>query len=785
MSANQLLAAALDLAARGLPVFPLHDPTSGRCSCGRADCGSPGKHPRTPHGVKDASTDPERVRAWWKSWPTANIGVSTEHLLVLDRDDRHGGVETLARHVAEHGSLPETPEVRTGGGGHFYFAAPRGGVRCSAGALGAGLDVRGVGGYVVAPPSLHSSGECYAWVVTHDECDLAPAPAWLLALIDRPRARKLSNGATREPGSDDDAISEGRRHDDLLRMAGAMRRVGAEEREILAALRAANETRCKPPLDESEVAALARDVARRYKPDAVEPPAAPRRYVPFPVETLPGACRALVECGSAAMGVDPAYFAVPLLGALAGAIGNARRLRIKRAYTEPAILWPSVVSPSGAMKTPPLDLILRPHRTADHKAMEATRLAHERYEREFLAFEKARAVYRSTKGAAEPPERPARPSRLAFLVDDVTSEALIERLADNPRGLLLGLDELAGWIRGMDAYRSGRGGDMQRYLAMHRAGPVKVDRKTGDRPTLYVPRAALSVVGTIQPRTLARVIDDEALAAGLGARLFLARPPARAPRWSEVDVPDYVLARYCATVEALLALELDGAGEPIELTLSREARTVWIAHHDAIAERQDDEADEDLRAAFSKLRGGALRLALVLGLARAAEEGRAAELRELSEEDMQAGSAVANWFAGEAERIYAELRGGSDAGDGLTREQRRLLDWIERRDEVTARTAAQSLHRFREGGTAAAEKALAELVALGALVRVPGPRTATYRPAPRGPANTANANTSGPDDPAAVGSVGVGAVGGLTEGAGDPPPDRSDGAGAGDEWGDL
>jgi Bifunctional DNA primase/polymerase, N-terminal len=70
-----LVDAALAYAARGWPVFPLHTPTPAGCSCGHLDCGSIGKHPRTKHGVKDATTDEAQIRAWWKRWPHANMAL--------------------------------------------------------------------------------------------------------------------------------------------------------------------------------------------------------------------------------------------------------------------------------------------------------------------------------------------------------------------------------------------------------------------------------------------------------------------------------------------------------------------------------------------------------------------------------------------------------------------------------------------------------------------------------------------------------------------------------------
>src|SRR5258708_4797649 len=76
-------------AANGFPVFLVHSAPNGRCSCGKSDCEHPGKHPRTKHGFKDATTDPEKIKKWWGKWPDANIGIPTgapSRLLILDID---------------------------------------------------------------------------------------------------------------------------------------------------------------------------------------------------------------------------------------------------------------------------------------------------------------------------------------------------------------------------------------------------------------------------------------------------------------------------------------------------------------------------------------------------------------------------------------------------------------------------------------------------------------------------------------------------------------------------
>lgn len=173
--------AALELLALG-PVFPLHEPRGEGCSCANAECSSPAKHPRTREGCREASSDPERVAAWWARWPSANVGLATGRLVVLDVDGPTGRA-TLEQLEASRGPLPVTLTVATGNGEHRYFAAPEGvSIGNAAGArgrgLGAGLDVRGEGGYVVAPPSVHANGTRYTF--ENLNVPVAPLPAWIV-----------------------------------------------------------------------------------------------------------------------------------------------------------------------------------------------------------------------------------------------------------------------------------------------------------------------------------------------------------------------------------------------------------------------------------------------------------------------------------------------------------------------------------------------------------------------------------------------------------------------------
>lgn len=162
------LDAALAYAARGWRVFPVHRAarrgTQVACTCGKR-CSTPGKHPITRRGVKDATVDEETIRDWFTEWPLANVGLAcgaASGVVVVDVDPRNGGGKTFeGLGIGKAGGV----EAESGGGGqHLFYAWPERSVKLP-GNLGPGVDLVGEGKYVVLPPSVHVSGRRYTWKV--------------------------------------------------------------------------------------------------------------------------------------------------------------------------------------------------------------------------------------------------------------------------------------------------------------------------------------------------------------------------------------------------------------------------------------------------------------------------------------------------------------------------------------------------------------------------------------------------------------------------------------------
>ncbi len=244
-----MLRTALALAKRKLHVFP---------------CLPRGKEPAVPGGFKAATTDPQIIHQWWCARPDCNIGIATGALsgvFAVDVDD-DGAEAALKRLEEKHGTLPDSVQAITPRGRHIYFKMPGVPVRNSAGKVAPGIDVRGDGGYVLAPPSIHPTGRAYCWGV--DSADaVAAAPDWLLALV-----TERSNGSAPTPAAEWRAlvlggVSEGQRNSSVTSLAGHMLRRHLDPIVVLEMLQIWNAARCAPPLPPEDIERIVGSICKR------------------------------------------------------------------------------------------------------------------------------------------------------------------------------------------------------------------------------------------------------------------------------------------------------------------------------------------------------------------------------------------------------------------------------------------------------------------------------------------------------------------------------------------
>jgi hypothetical protein len=210
----------------------------------------------------------DEIKGWFQHWPTANVGIVTgtiSGLVVLDIDPRHGGDTSLAQWETEHGPLPQTITAKTGGGGrHMYFRHPGGVIHNRAG-IAPGIDLRGDGGCIVAPPSIHSSGNAYSWIKQHEPGNiiLAELPGWLLSLLqDENKSPAHSSAYWQQLVRE--GIGEGERNNTIASLCGHLLWHGVDTDVVMELLLCWNRIRCSPPLNDDEVVRTVQSIIRLH-----------------------------------------------------------------------------------------------------------------------------------------------------------------------------------------------------------------------------------------------------------------------------------------------------------------------------------------------------------------------------------------------------------------------------------------------------------------------------------------------------------------------------------------
>jgi hypothetical protein len=653
------LVGALYCIESGLAVLPLHDVTNGSCSCpAGAACDSPGKHPRTRHGVNDASLDLSQVHDWWTRTPNANVGIATgkvSGIFVLDVDPRNGGDESLGALVELHGPLPQTVRCKTGGGGEHYYFTYEPGLACKASFM-PGLDIKSDGGYVVAPPSGHASGGKYEWDADGhpDDVPLSAAPPWLLNAISG--RDKGTSPAVRSDGGENkllpEQLPEGTRHDGMFRLACSLRSKGLGPEAIEAALLAENNVRCTPPLPEDEVKGIALSAAHYplgHSADSAdsaepiwEPPVlldAEEYAEPFPVDALPPALRdwALAEAEATQTPVDlPAALAMAVLSL---ALAKKVEVEVRPGWNEPVNLYWAVAMESGSCKSSVFRHALAPVVEYERKLQAAYSPTAAQSQRDVLkkAHDKAIAEAAKADGGDHPLNEKVQ--ELARKLDALPRVAVPRLKADDVTAEKLGvlLDEQGGRIGVFSAetsifeimagrYSDGQG-KFEIFLSGHAGDDVAVDRV--GRPALIVHNPAITMGVCVQPSVIRNLGRADFKDKGLLGRFFYCLPVSKVGS-RKVDPPPVsqtISEEYRKLLLNLLefpAKQEEGRFIPRVISPDAAALKALLDFKQRLEPRLGPDGDlEQLRSWGSKLAGAIARIA---GLFQVVDDQRAREI---------------------------------------------------------------------------------------------------------------------------------------------------------------
>ncbi len=679
---------ALFYASKGFPIIPLYEADmNGNCTCKNVKCSSIGKHPRVKNGLKDASCDPIVIQEWWASWPNANIGLITGQAsgqIVLDVDLKSGGLTSLESLESQYGCL-DTLKVHTGGGGfHFYFDFPVEPPMRNKVNLLPGVDIRADGGYIVAPPSLHQSGERYKWDSIFVETKRAPD--WLITLCLAPKkeltALSDASAQMKEPSL---FVAQGARNSFLCSMAGSMLRYGLNQKAMLSLLHEINQLACHPVLEAQEVSNIAHSIFH-YAPSAIEETWGKIVPVGLLYEHPPRMNFALIPLKlqpwisdiAKRMQIPFELICVPAIVAFGSVIGKKIKIHPKSKCNEWAVqptLWGAVVARPGTLKSPAIAAALKP--------LEAL------VKKEHLLFEeksKKWAIQKSIKTATieaikgqitrcqnhkeesdllkkqlmdmEEDIMNNTPVCKRYKTNDATVEKLVELLTENPNGLLLVRDELSGWLATFS--KAGKEGDREFWLQSWAGqGTYTVDRV--GRGTTHAPSLCLSVFGAIQPDKLECLItksihsyDD-----GLLQRFQLIVCPQITEKWENHDVSADNLARENVEqlFEEVAKFQPEEQNGFVALHFSQEAQgqfDLWIANlEDGF--RREERSSSPYEGHLSKYRSLVPALALIFEIMQSGCEAMVVSLKSL-----ELSMAWMDYLIPHAQKIYQVEKYHSD-----------------------------------------------------------------------------------------------------------------------------
>jgi len=525
---SPLIEWAIYYASLAYPIIPIYEPsTKKECSCRKQDCSSIGKHPRVKNGLKEATTDISIIQAWWKKWPNANIGIATGHssnCIVLDIDLKNDGIASFTELEQCHGPLL-TSKVRSGGNGfHFYFAMNDNLHLRNKVNVRPGIDLRAEGGYIIAPPSRHISGNIYTWehaLEAHHDI-----PDWLLRLLS-PSPTSILEATNANPGT----IGPGSRNSFLASIAGTLLKKQVSLSCIERVLATVNTEVCSPSLDLSEVTAIAHSIAKYQSSDLIwkeliDLPENTYHIPPMEEALLPLALREWILDVALRMQVPYEFIAMPAIVGISSVIGRKFRIYPKQQDNWMVVpnLWGAIVSRPGTFKSPAIAEALRPlENIVEKENMKFSKNLNDWSIEKTIkeaTFEATKAQMMRSFKKDQLEEADLMKDRLKILqqemlqkapcckrlkTNDATVEKIVELLLENPNGLLIVRDELAGWLLSLN--KSGREGDRELFLeASNGYGSYTVDRI--GRGTVHVPALCLAILGGIQPDKLAKCITN-------------------------------------------------------------------------------------------------------------------------------------------------------------------------------------------------------------------------------------------------------------------------------------
>ena len=483
-----------------------------------------GKTPLCDGGFKAATKEPEQIKGWSKQFSQFNLAMPTGHengIFVVDIDGKDG-FKSLEILENKFGKL-NAPSASTGKGKHLYFKYPTDiHIKNSVKKISSGIDIRGEGGYVVVPPSIHENGNKYSWENTNlQDISFPEAPQWLLNLIENPPETKLElqnlldKIANAPEGERNQTLLENSRYilnylskhkeidpdETVKKMFEVAQKNGLPEKEIqktiqntLTFLNKVEDNK----LIQSDFKEL--DMSIIYEKNIQD---APKMDLSMFKELSKW-----ISDTAESTNTPVDYVAFSLLAAASGIIGLSRSVSPWINFEEYPCLYMGIVGNPSMGKTPALSPIKKLLNEVEQRRKKDYLQAKKKWEGKKKQVEYAYAQWeKSVKDNANNPNFilpdeaiiPQKPQNYRFVFGDITQESLVQQLENNIKGAIVFRDELSGWLGAMNKYKFGNS-DSHFWLECYVGNSYTADRVKFADNQINIPHLLVSIFGSIQPR---------------------------------------------------------------------------------------------------------------------------------------------------------------------------------------------------------------------------------------------------------------------------------------------
>ncbi len=375
--------------------------------------------------------------------------------------------------------------------------------------------------------------------------------------------------------------------------------------------------------------------------------------MPFPQGIFPERVEEALFMASEAFNVPLAVPSVTFLAVIGASIGMTRGLKVKAGWIAYPNLYWALVARSGMGKSPCSNAILRPIHEQEHTSFCTYKMEIQEYEYALKAWQVS--ANKAQRNGKDIPLKPERPVWEQIYVEDSTTQAVGQILADNPKGVLWYRDELSGLLADLGRY-DGKGadtGDKARLLSAYDCGAWKVSRSTKDG--LHIPHACVSIFGTVQPGLLPNLFKQRDAISGFLPRFLFVRCEQTKPSlWTDKGFEGDKAEALYAFIKQALSLSFDN-GKPQLIEFSNPARESIIRWHDQHVKSHWYRPDLAMYEALApKIRGAFFKLCLVLHCLYAWSENKS-ELIEVSKLVVEQTATLMSWLEEQQWQVWQML----------------------------------------------------------------------------------------------------------------------------------